>query len=226
MLTAVAIFVAAGQWQQARMHEKEALRAQLDAAEHMGAVSLALLPTASDWPALRYRPVVASGHYDARHQIFIDNKVHEGQAGYDVVTPLVLGDGRNALINRGWIAQGASRAKLPDVPAPVGEVSVEGRLAVPTAAYVELRSDTTAGLVWQNLDPARFAAATGIVVLPVVIEQTGSLPHSDGLMRDWPAPDFGVEKHWIYMMQWYAFAGLAVVFWLVLNFRKPRRMAR
>ncbi len=95
-----------------------------------------------------------------------------------------------------------------------------GRLAVPTVGYLELKSATTTGTVWQNLDPARFAAATGLGVLPVVIEQTGASLHPDGLVRDWPAPDFGVEKHWIYMMQWYAFAGLAVVLWLVLNFRK------
>ncbi len=222
MLSAVAIFVAAANWQQTRMHEKEALRAQLDAAEHVGAVSLAMLPTTSDWPALRYRPVVAAGHYDARQQILIDNKVHDGHAGYDVVSPLVLADGRNVLVDRGWVAQGPSRASLPDVPPPLGELVVEGRLAVPSAAYVELKANTTTGPVWQNLDPARFAAATGLAVLPVVIEQTGAQAHADGLLRDWPAPDFGVEKHWIYMMQWYAFAGLAVVFWLVLNFRKPR----
>ncbi len=113
-------------------------------------------------------------------------------------------------------------AMLSAVAIFVAAANWQGRLAVPSAAYVELKANTTTGPVWQNLDPARFAAATGLAVLPVVIEQTGAQAHPDGLMRDWPAPDFGVEKHWIYMMQWYAFAGLAVVFWLVLNFRKPR----
>mgnify|MGYP000476319038 CR=1 FL=1 len=31
----------------------------------------------------------------------------------------------------------------------------------------------------------------------------------DRLVRNWPAPDFGIEKHRIYMVQWYAFALLA-----------------
>jgi len=39
-------------------------------------------------------------------------------------------------------------------------------------------------------------------------------------VRDWPAPDFGVEKHRIYMFQWYAFAALALVLWLALNLRR------
>ena len=218
MLAAVAMFVAAGQWQRGRMHEKEALRAQLEAMARLPAVSLAGLPATSDWPALRYRPVEAAGRYDARRQIFIDNKVRDGRAGYDVVAPLVLDDGRVVLVDRGWVAQGASRAVLPEVPPLGGHVVVEGRLAVPPS-YLELRSAAPTGPVWQNLDPARFSAATGIAVLPVVIEETAAPSPGDGLVRDWPAPDFGIEKHWIYMTQWYAFAGLAVALWLVLNFR-------
>ncbi len=218
-LAAVATFIAAGHWQQGRMHEKEALRARQDAMEHLAAISVSMLPPASDWSELRYRPVVAAGRYDAGRQILIDNKVHDGRAGYDVVTPLVLGDGRVVLVDRGWVAQGGSRANLPDVPPPAGDVVVEGRLAIPTAGYLELVPDATAGAIWQNLDPARFAAATGVAVLPVVIEQTGASLQADGLLREWPAPDFGIEKHWVYMMQWYAFAGLAVALWLVLNFR-------
>jgi surfeit locus 1 family protein len=42
----------------------------------------------------------------------------------------------------------------------------------------------------------------------------------DGLLRDWPAPDFGVATHRIYMVQWYAFALLAAGLWLW--FHRPR----
>jgi surfeit locus 1 family protein len=219
MLTCVAVLVAAGHWQQGRMHDKGSLRAQQDAAGQAGPVALAALPTASDWPALRYRPVVIDGEYDARRQIFIDNKVQSGRVGYHVVTPLMLADGRAVLVNRGWIAQGASRATLPDAAPPAGRVTVQGRLALPTAGYIELAPEVTTGPVWQNLDPPRYAAATGVAVLPAVVEQTVAPAEDDGLVRDWPAPDFGVEKHWIYMMQWYAFAGLAIVLWLAFSLR-------
>ncbi len=223
MLAAVAFFVAAGHWQQRRMHEKEALRAQLDATASAAALPLVALPTGSDWLALRYHPVVAAGVYDARRQILIDNKVYGGRVGYDVVTPLKLADGRVVLVNRGWIPQGASRATLPDAPPPDGEVTVQGRLALPGAGYLELQRETATGPVWQNLDPARIAHATGLAILPVVVEQTVAPAPSDGLVRDRPPPDFGIEKHWIYMMQWYAFAVLAMVLWFVQNFRKSAR---
>ena len=220
MLVAVVVCAAAGRWQQGRMQEKEMLRAQMDAALRMAPVALASLPGATEWTALRYRPVVADGVYRGQAQILIDNKVHHGRAGYHVVAPLELPDGRAVLVNRGWVAQGASRAALPDVPAPGGSVKVEGRVAVPPAGYLELEAEA-AGTVWQNLDPPRFASATGIAVLPVVIEQTAAPTPDDGLVRAWPAPDFGVDKHRIYMVQWYAFATLAIVLWLILNVHRP-----
>lgn len=221
MVAAVVVCAAAGHWQQGRMHDKEALRARMDAASRMAPATLAGRPDGDDWASLRYRTVAVTGVYRARSQIFIDNRVHGGRAGYHVVAPLDLADGRAVLVNRGWVAQGASRAELPDVPPPAGTVTVEGRIGVPAAGYFELGRDAGAGSVWQNLDPARFGAATGVAVLPVVIEQTAPPAPDDGLVRDWPAPDFGIDKHRIYMVQWYAFAALALGLWLTLNFHRP-----
>jgi surfeit locus 1 family protein len=219
-VAAVALFVAAGLWQGRRMEQKEALRAQFDAASAQTPVPVSSLPTNADWTALRYRPVVATGAYDARHQVLVDNRVHDGRAGYHVVTPLVLGDGRTVLVNRGWVAQGPSRAAPPAVVPPAGTLTVVGRIATPSADFLELASAPPTGEVWQNLDPARFSARTGIKVAPMLIEATRAPVPDDGLVRDWPAPDFGVEKHRIYMVQWYAFAALALALWLALNLRR------
>lgn len=218
---AVAVFAAAGDWQGRRMKEKASLRAQLDAAAAEAPIALASLPAAADWSALRYRPVTAVGEYDARAQVLVDNRVHEGRAGYHVVTPLRLADGRVALVNRGWTPVGASRAALPAVAPPGGTVTVVGRIALPSSGFVELAKEPSPGPVWQNLDPARFAAATGVAVMPAMIEATRAPVPDDGLVRDWPAPDFGVEKHRIYMLQWYAFAALAVALWIVFGLRRP-----
>ncbi len=219
-IAAVATCVAAGNWQRDRMHAKESLRRQYDAAATAAPVALASLPAATDWPSLRYRPVVASGEYLADRQIFIDNKVAAGRAGFHVVTPLSLADGRVVLVNRGWIAQKSSRAVLPEAPPPPGAATVQGRIAIPAAGYLELKPETASGSIRQNLDPARFAAATGLAVMPAVIEATAAPVPDDGLLRDWPAPDFGIETHRIYMVQWYAFALLAAGLWFW--FHRPR----
>ena len=216
----IVVFVAAGNWQQRRMHAKEALRAQYDAAIALPPIALSTVPSRADWTSLRYRPATATGEYLAPKQMLIDNKVVAGRAGYHVVTPLTLTDGRIVLVNRGWIGQQASRSALPQAAPPAGQVTVRGRIALPAAGYLELKPDVASGPLRQNLDPARFAADTGLAVLPVVVEVTEPPVPDDGLVRAWPAPDFGVDTHRIYMMQWYAFALLAALLWLW--FHRPR----
>lgn len=223
-VAAIALFVAAGQWQQRRMEQKEALRAQFDVAN--AAAPVALPRDAVDWMAWRYRPVTATGNFDSSRQILIDNKIEDGRAGYHVVTPLLLAQGRAVLVDRGWIGTGESRAQLPQSAPPSGRVTVHGRVNIPTRNYVELTHDAPSGGVWQNLDPARFASSTGLEVLPIVLEQTAPLiwptAAADHLVRNWPAPDFGIDRHQIYMVQWYLFAATAAGLWLYFNLRRTR----
>jgi surfeit locus 1 family protein len=212
----VAVTVGLGNWQRHRAEAKEALREQYERAAHQP--PLALTATATDVAALRFRPVRASGEFDGRRQVLIDNKVHAGRPGFDVVTPLKLSGGdRYVLVDRGWIAQGTNRSSLPQVPPPAGEVGVEGRINLPPAHYLELKLDAGPGPVRQNLDIDRIAAATGLPLLPFVIEQTDNA--GDSLIRDWPPPDFGIDQHRGYMVQWYSLAGLGIVLWLGLNWR-------
>ena len=220
---AIAICVMAGNWQQRRMEAKVTLRAQYEAASAIAPVALATVPADADWVSLKYRAVTATGEYLASRQILIDNKVAAGRAGFHVVTPLALRDGRIVLVNRGWIAQRGSRSMLPEAPPPAGDMTVHGRIAIPATSYLELKPDSTSGPVRQNLDPGRFAAASGLAVLPIVVEATEPAALDDGLVRAWPAPDFGVDTHRIYMVQWYAFALLVALLWLWFN--RPRRSA-
>jgi cytochrome oxidase assembly protein ShyY1 len=121
-------------------------------------------------------------------------------------------------------AADAAARRVPRAPAVdprKGPTVVGSRFRRPASSSCP---SAPAGAVWQNLDPARFVAATGVEVLPVMIEATRAPVPDDGLVRDWPAPDFGVEKHRIYMLQWYALAALAIVLWLVVHLwrRAPR----
>ena len=223
-MAAIVVCIGAGNWQRERLHAKEALRAQLDHAARADPVALATLADDADWAALRYLPVIATGEFVADRQILIDNKVRAGRAGYDVVTPLKLADGRVVLVDRGWTAQRASRSEVPAIPPPPGVVAVRGRISLPTTRYLELQRDSPEGAIRQNLDPARFAAATGLRVLPVVVEATVAPVPDDGLARERPPPDLGVDTHRIYMVQWYTFAALAAILWLW--FHRPRPASR
>src|SRR5260221_13997255 len=43
----------------------------------------------------------------AKFTILLDNKLHNGRPGYQVVEPLRPGGGKQVLVNRRWIAAGA-----------------------------------------------------------------------------------------------------------------------
>ena len=218
---AVALCVMAGNWQHRRMLEKDAQQARI---ERAAAIASVALPAAvADWRDWRFRRVHVSGIYDAKRQILIDNRVHDGRVGFGVVTPLALADGRVVLVDRGFVQAGASRRELPAAPPPPGNVTVEGRIDVPPTNYFELgNGNAHPSSVWQHLDPARFAAATGVDVLPIVIDATG--PGDDGLLRDRNLPHLDSQRNLSYMLQWYAFAALAAGLWAWFTLR-PRLRA-
>ena len=219
MLVLVVATVSLGNWQRDRAAEKEALAAQAAAAAAGPPVDLTGSLTGSEAAAVLYHEVRATGEFDAAHQVLIDNRVHAGRPGFHVVAPLRLAQGgRYVLVDRGWVAQSARRTELPAAPPPAGAVTVSGRASLPPR-YFELTRTSPAGALWQNLDIARIAAATGLDLLPIVIEQDEAGAPRDGLVRDWPPPDFGIERHRSYMLQWYSFAALAIVLWLALNWR-------
>lgn len=219
MVGFVALTIALGNWQRHRAQEKDALAATFAAALREPSVPLPLRD--DEALALRFRTVRATGRYEASQQILIDNKVHAGRAGFEVVAPLRLApSGRCVLVDRGWVAQGASRSALPDVPAPAETVTVTGRVNLPPQRYLELGSQHNAGRLWENLDVRRLAAATGLDLLPIVVEQTDPVVPPDPLLRDWSPPDSGSQQNVSYMVQWYSFGALAIILWLALNWRE------
>lgn len=165
--------------------------------------------------------IVLRGELDAAHTVYLDNKLHRGRPGYEIVQPLLLADGRRVLVNRGWIAVTGSRERLPQVRTPAGEVALGGlRLArfpqalAPAAAPEE-------GRVWQNVTVERFARWSKLALEPWVFEQHSAL--DDGLARERPPAGSGAEVSESYALQWYSLAALSVLLFFGLNLKIGKR---
>lgn len=187
------LLISLGQWQLGRAETKEARRAELAARSQLAPWHLdgtAPLPTAE---ALAYRPVEAAGEYDAAHQMLLDNQVHDGQAGYRVITPLTLAGGdrpQQILVDRGWVPAPAERSHAPQVPVPQGPVLARGT-AMPPAKAAFLLAPEDPGLVnghwrgvWQYLTPERYAAAR-----QAANAGTGTVPGVAPVLLQLAAPD-------------------------------------
>ena len=206
-----------GNWQVERALDKDALRARYESAAFRRALPLeagkaAALP---EW-----QTVSAHGVWRAADAILLDNRVHGGRAGYHVLMPLELATGGWVLVNRGWVAGGAQRAQLPAIDTPAGPVTVSGRVRKVAAAPFVLAPEAGDGPVWQVLDLPRYRARSGLAVADLVVQQSD--PAADTLVREWPAPYQGSERHRAYALQWYVFI-LIAAFGVVYAARQEHR---
>ena len=219
-LAGIALTVSLGTWQLGRAAEKRDLKARFEARASEPAVQVPAveLPAAD----VELRRVEARGEFDPRHAIYLDNRIHRGAAGYHVVMPLRLGASeRYVLVNRGWIARGPDRSVLPTVRTPRGLVNVTGVAVVPGRRILELSKEVIEGPIWQNLTIERYRQSVPIAIQPFVIRQDNDF--DDGLVREWEAPDFGIDKHYGYAFQWYALAVTIAALFIILNVRRRSR---
>ena len=214
----IALTLWLGNWQLNRAQEKRERQALLES--RMNDNPLTLTAAGHDPQPLLYRRVRAAGRWLAPRQFYVDNQIHEGRAGFNVITPLQLEPGPGVLlVNRGWIARTADYPRAPAVAVPAGRVEATGLATRPPARYLELSPHTVAGEVWQNLSIERFASATGLAVAPVVVLLD---PPPPGLVAIREKPDAGVAKHIEYAFTWFARAATAFALWLGLNLRRER----
>jgi surfeit locus 1 family protein len=215
----LALTVSAGIWQTHRAQEKQALKERYERLSQESPVRLSDQPVTAE--EMRYRHVTVRGRFDPAHEMFVDNRMIAGKPGYQVVTPLRIGESqRYVLVDRGWVERTWDREIMPDVRTPLGEVQIAG-IAVPQGRYLELARDTVAGKVWQNIDIQRMGKTLPYPLQPVVVTQLNDT--GDGLRRAWHPPDVGIEKHLGYAFQWFAMATAIVVIYGVMYVRRHKQ---
>ncbi len=219
-----ALFASLGGWQLRRAEESRATLARF-ALGWDEAVLTAPPRTLDD--GARFRRLEVHGELVAAPQFLLDNMVHEGVAGYHVLTALrVLGSSERVLVNRGWVAVAGGRSVLPDVAAPGGSRRVTGRLERlprPAIRLGSAASETARGptVVVQFPTAADVAALLGEPVLDYQLLLDPA--EADGYVRAWQAPGLPPERHWAYAGQWLALAAGAAAAALTILFKAWRR---
>lgn len=219
LITAVSvlIFIELGKWQLSRSDEKEARHELLE--QYAKQPAVALPNTLVRLEDFQYRDVEVQGEFISEHTIFLDNKTHQGHAGYHVITPLrVLNSTLLVAINRGWVATGYDRSVLPHVNEINGVVKVTGLVVAPELRTFKLSEMVTAGKVWNDFNLLRYQEVIGQEIQPLMVLQKNNA--EDGLIRDWDRPDSGAAKNLGYAVQWFLLATTAIIIFLVLNVKR------
>ncbi len=221
-LAGIAFFVRLGVWQVDRAHEKERLFAAFSGAAEQVPVSLDQARLEAD-PS-RYPLVQVSGHYDDAHAYVLDNQQRDGHAGVMVFDVFEPSDGSGPLLaNQGFLARDA-RGERPAIPAPpegaqtllalyapapssglrMGGNALPSQAAWPkTSIYIDV--DDIAADLGRHLD-------TRVLLLTPT---TGS-----AFVREWRPDVFPPERHFAYAFTWFTFAGVAIVMFVILHWRK------
>lgn len=233
-LTLAALLVAGstfslGQWQLRRAAQKEAVQATIDIKKGLPALDGSALSAAKNIAEEVHRQAVLQGTWVPSRTVYLDNRPMNGRTGFWVVTPLVLqGTGLTILVQRGWVPRDfANRTSLAEISTPAGQVEVEGRIAPPPSKLYAFKG-VEAGPIRQNIDLDAFRLETGLPLMAVSLLQTGA--SSEGLLRNWAAPNLGVDKHHGYAFQWFGLCALVVMlyvwFQIIVPFRASLRVQR
>ena len=215
-----------GQWQLRRAAQKEALQSAIRSQDNLPLLDNQGLTTEKNAAGILHRKALLKGTWLAEHTVYLDNRPMNGKTGFFVVTPLALeGSAQVIFVQRGWVPRDfTDRTRLAPITTTTEPVIVRGRIAPPPSKLYAFKG-VESGRIRQNLDMPAFGVQTGLPLLEVSLLQTDAA--SEGLLREWAAPNLGVDKHYGYAFQWFGLCGLVLIlfvwFQLVLPLRTKLR---
>ncbi len=214
-LIVLPILMSLGFWQVDRAEFKRQKMDEYTARSEQEALKL----KATDSPDLiktadaMYQKFVVSGQYDAQHSFLIDNRVHQSQIGFYVVTPFRLGQSNNMiLVNRGWIKGKRYRSELPEFKTTTKKISIKGTGYIPSKNFfamgnVKINPQQFPAVI-QNIDFPAISSVLKMKVYPFILRlEPGD---KSGFVREWKVITSSPEKSESYAAQWFTM-GLVVL---------------
>ena len=149
--------------------------------------------------------VLISGKWENKKQLLIDNVIHQGIAGYKVLTPLRVDEtNKLILVDRGWIKQNKFRDQLPDIQIPDDFESVSGTLEQPELGLV--LSDELISNNWPKISQTKnfevISKAYTEEIFPMILLADPLLKNSLEYIKITPT-NMTPIKHYGYSSQWF-----------------------
>jgi len=161
-----------GFWQLDRLEWKEALIKRVESRLAFEPVALRSLELdAISQEEDEYRPVVVSGEFDHAREVYFQTTSRRGGAsGWDVLTPLILDDGRWVIVNRGFVPFALIDPSTRTDGLVMGQQTIEGLLRTP------LQERPSAGLDNRPEERKFFWKDFPVIVKTMGLEREKTLP--------------------------------------------------
>ncbi len=218
-IPALALLIALGSWQMQRLHWKEAIIADREAALARTPLSVHSIGRAG--PALWFRPVTAKGVFLHDNEIYMDGKSHRGHPGGQVVTPLRLDRGGVVFINRGWVPRELRDPGKRIKGQIAGPVTVNGILRASGRKSDLIPENQPHRDLWYSIDVAGMAKRHGLVDIRPYFIEAGPAAVPGG----WPLGRKPVvllsNNHLQYAFTWFSFAVVLLVIYVIYHTKRP-----
>jgi cytochrome oxidase assembly protein ShyY1 len=217
----------AGLWQLSRLQWQNRFDRTVAARLRAGAVPFdRVVPKGStaDPDAFTYRHVTAIGTYDTGHELIWLARTRSDLNGNDVLTPLLLPDGRALLVDRGWVPFEEQTPPVAAAVPPGGTVMLTGVLfpsEVPAPG-----KPVASGPAFTKIDLARIGRGLSLPLAPVYLLLQSQAPaQPETLPQPEPLPDLTVSPpHLSYTIQWFVFATIGLLGYPIVLRREARRL--
>jgi cytochrome oxidase assembly protein ShyY1 len=212
VLVLAAVCVLLGRWQLHRLDERKArnevTRSNLAAAP--APIDQIVGPQGLVGDQHAWRTAIVTGTYDASKQVILKYRNVDDRPGFEIVTPLLLPDGKAVLVDRGFLDRQGAELMPSHVPAvPTGEVTVTGRLRrSENGGHTNggTPDDGTARLI----NGPDFAKVLGLNLYDGYLTIDKQQPPNDPAFDSFPGPEIDDGPHFFYALQWFFFALLAI----------------
>jgi surfeit locus 1 family protein len=208
-LPAFALLIGLGTWQMQRKTWKEDLIARINARVNQPSVPLAEA-LAQSAGTLEYVRVRARGTFRHDAEQFLWQPDPRLGPGYDIVTPLRLGDGRFILVNRGYVTEALKAPTARREGQITGEVEVVGLLREPPSrSMFSPDHDTKTGVwYWRDLDGMTRAAlgAEAGKAIPFFLDADAAPANPGGWPKGGATRLALPNRHLEYALTWYGLA--------------------
>jgi cytochrome oxidase assembly protein ShyY1 len=199
-----------GRWQWHRLEGKKAGNTIIRANQQAPPVPVdRVLRHGVDPPdSAQYAVVSATGTYDASKSVVVRYQTRDGNAGVDVVVPLVTGSGTALLVDRGWFAtsnQGLTDASQVPAP-PSGRVSVTGWVRQNAGgSSAQVVNASARAISSTEIEPA-----IGLPTYGGFVQLLSESPKPATPLTQADPPDLSNGPHFFYALQWWFFGILAL----------------
>ncbi len=212
-LPLILLCLALGSWQLQRLHWKEGLIAQRDAA--LAAPPAAPPQTLEEARALALHRIVLDGVFLYDREILMHAIGPKGGIGFDVITPLRTPDGRIVFVDRGFVPSELADAARRQQSEPTGTVRVIGRLFLPSPAGLFVPANRPDRNEWFHIDLPMMAKADRLPdPAPFYIKAEASQNAAGWPLARTALPELP-NNHLQYAVTWFALAFAGLVIYLV-----------